>query len=54
MTTHAIEALEARQFIGGEWVDADAVLGGVGGSAKVDGAPASDEAAADRLEVLHD
>ena len=31
---------------------ADAVLGWVGGSAKVDGAPASEEATADRLELL--
>jgi ubiquinone/menaquinone biosynthesis C-methylase UbiE len=31
---------------------ADAVLGWVGGSTKVDGAPASDEAVADRLELL--
>ncbi|HET8653082.1 MAG TPA: class I SAM-dependent methyltransferase [Gaiellaceae bacterium] len=33
---------------------ADAVLGWVGGSAKVDGGPASEEAAADRLRLLHD
>ncbi|MDQ3777843.1 MAG: class I SAM-dependent methyltransferase, partial [Actinomycetota bacterium] len=42
-----------------EWYEflaayADAVLGWVGGSAKVDGAAASDEAAADRLRLLHD
>jgi SAM-dependent methyltransferase len=42
-----------------EWYEflaayADAVLGWVGGSAKVDGAPASEEAAADRLRLLHD
>jgi hypothetical protein len=40
-----------------EWYEflaayADAVLGWVGGSAKVDGAPATAEAAADRLELL--
>jgi hypothetical protein len=40
-----------------EWYEflaayADAVLGWVGGSAKVDGAPATDEAAADRLDLL--
>jgi SAM-dependent methyltransferase len=40
-----------------EWYEflaayADAVLGWVGGSAKVDGAPATDGAAADRLELL--
>jgi SAM-dependent methyltransferase len=40
-----------------EWFEflaayADAVLGWVGGSAKVDGVPATDEAAADRLELL--
>jgi hypothetical protein len=40
-----------------EWFEflsayADAVLGWVGGSAKVDGEPASEEAAADRLELL--
>jgi ubiquinone/menaquinone biosynthesis C-methylase UbiE len=33
---------------------ADAVLGWVGGSAKVDGTGASEEAAADRLRLLHD
>ena len=33
---------------------AHAVLGWVGGSAKVDGAEASEEAAADRLRLLHD
>lgn len=33
---------------------ADAVLGWVGGSAKVDGEPASDEAAADRLALLRE
>ena len=33
---------------------ADAVLGWVGGSANVDGAPAPDEAAEDRLRLLHD
>jgi phosphosulfolactate synthase (CoM biosynthesis protein A) len=33
---------------------ADAVLGWVGGSAKVDGVAATDEAAADRLRLLHD
>ena len=43
----------------GEWYEflaayADAVLGWVGGSAKVDGAPASKEAAADRLALLHE
>ncbi len=42
-----------------EWYEflaayADAVLGWVGGSAKVDGAPASEEASADRLRLLHD
>src|ERR671930_654346 len=42
-----------------EWYEflaayADAVLGWVGGSAKVDGAGASAEAAADRLQLLHD
>ena len=42
-----------------EWYEflaayADAVLGWVGGSAKVDGAAASKEAAADRLRLLHD
>jgi SAM-dependent methyltransferase len=42
-----------------EWYEflaayADAVLGWVGGSAKVDGAPASEEAAADRLALLHE
>jgi SAM-dependent methyltransferase len=42
-----------------EWYEflaayADAVLGWVGGSAKVDGAEASAEAAADRLRLLHD
>jgi ubiquinone/menaquinone biosynthesis C-methylase UbiE len=42
-----------------EWYEflaayADAVLGWVGGSAKVDGAEASQEAAADRLRLLHD
>ena len=31
---------------------ADAVLGWAGGSAKVDGEPATQEAAADRLELL--
>jgi hypothetical protein len=41
----------------GEWYEflaayADAVLGWVGGSAKVDGAPATEAAAADRLELL--
>ena len=41
-----------------EWYEflaayADAVLGWVGGSAKVDGAPATDEAARDRLSLLH-
>jgi ubiquinone/menaquinone biosynthesis C-methylase UbiE len=40
-----------------EWYEflaayADAVLGWVGGSAKVDGTPATDEAAADRLDLL--
>lgn len=40
-----------------EWFEflaayADAVLGWIGGSQKVDGAPASDEAAANRLEIL--
>jgi ubiquinone/menaquinone biosynthesis C-methylase UbiE len=43
----------------GEWYEflaayADAVLGWVGGSAKVDGAPASEAAAADRLALLHE
>ena len=43
----------------GEWYEflaayADAVLGWVGGSAKVDGAPATDEAAADRLALLRE
>jgi ubiquinone/menaquinone biosynthesis C-methylase UbiE len=33
---------------------ADAVLGWVGGAAKIDGAPASDEAAADRLALLRE
>ena len=33
---------------------ADAVLGWVGGAAKVDGAPASDAAAADRLALLRE
>jgi SAM-dependent methyltransferase len=33
---------------------ADAVLGWVGGSVKVDGEPASEDAAADRLRLLHD
>jgi SAM-dependent methyltransferase len=42
-----------------EWYEflavyADAVLGWVGGSAKVDGVPASDEAAADRLALLEE
>jgi ubiquinone/menaquinone biosynthesis C-methylase UbiE len=42
-----------------EWYEflaayADAVLGWVGGSAKVDRAEASEEAAADRLRLLHD
>jgi ubiquinone/menaquinone biosynthesis C-methylase UbiE len=42
-----------------EWYEflaayADAVLGWVGGSAKVDGTPASEEAASDRLRLLHD
>jgi hypothetical protein len=42
-----------------EWYEflaayADAVLGWVGGSAKVDGAGASEDAAADRLGLLHD
>jgi SAM-dependent methyltransferase len=42
-----------------EWYEflaayADAVLGWVGGSAKVDGTAASEEAAADRLRLLHD
>ena len=42
-----------------EWYEflaayADAVLGWVGGSAKVDGAPASESAAADRLRLLHE
>src|SRR5262245_59787900 len=42
-----------------EWYEflaayADAVLGWVGGSAKVDGEAASEEAAADRLRLLHD
>jgi SAM-dependent methyltransferase len=42
-----------------EWYEflaayADAVLGWVGGSAKVDGAEAPEEAAADRLRLLHD
>ena len=41
-----------------EWYEflaayADAVLGWVGGSAKVDGAPATEEAARDRLALLH-
>jgi len=41
-----------------EWYEflaayADAVLGWVGGSAKVDGVPASEEAARDRLSLLH-
>jgi SAM-dependent methyltransferase len=33
---------------------ADAVIGWVGGSLKVDGAPAAEEAAADRLALLHE
>ena len=33
---------------------ADAVLGWVGGSAKVDGEPATEEAAADRLDLLRE
>jgi ubiquinone/menaquinone biosynthesis C-methylase UbiE len=42
-----------------EWYEflaayADAVLGWVGGSAKVDGTEATEEAAADRLRLLHD
>jgi ubiquinone/menaquinone biosynthesis C-methylase UbiE len=42
-----------------EWYEflaayADAVLGWVGGSAKVDGEAATEEAAADRLRLLHD
>ena len=42
-----------------EWYEflaaySDAVLGWVGGSAKVDGTDASEEAAADRLRLLHD
>jgi ubiquinone/menaquinone biosynthesis C-methylase UbiE len=42
-----------------EWYEflaayADAVLGWVGGSAKVDGAPATEEAAADRLDLLRE
>ena len=42
-----------------EWYEflaayADAVLGWVGGSVKVDGTPASEEAAADRLELLRE
>ena len=42
-----------------EWYEflaayADAVLGWVGGSAKVDGEPATPEAAADRLELLRE
>jgi ubiquinone/menaquinone biosynthesis C-methylase UbiE len=42
-----------------EWYEflaayADAVLGWVGGSAKVDGQEASEEASADRLRLLHD
>jgi ubiquinone/menaquinone biosynthesis C-methylase UbiE len=42
-----------------EWYEflaayADAVLGWIGGSAKVDGAEASEEAAADRLRLLHE
>ena len=51
VTERTIEARVA------EWYEflaayADAVLGWAGGSAKVDGAPATDEAAADRLELL--
>ena len=43
----------------GEWYEflaayADAVLGWVGGSAKVDGEPASEEASADRLALLRE
>jgi SAM-dependent methyltransferase len=43
----------------GEWYEflaayADSVLGWVGGSAKVDGAPATEAAAADRLELLRE
>jgi hypothetical protein len=42
-----------------EWYEflaayADAVLGWVGGSAKVDGVDPSEEATADRLRLLHD
>ena len=42
-----------------EWYEflsayADAVLGWVGGSEKVDGAPATEEAAADRLDLLRE
>jgi SAM-dependent methyltransferase len=42
-----------------EWYEflaayADAVIGWVGGSAKVDGTPATEEAAADRLALLHE
>jgi ubiquinone/menaquinone biosynthesis C-methylase UbiE len=42
-----------------EWYEflaayADAVLGWVGGSAKVDGEPATEQAAADRLALLHE
>jgi ubiquinone/menaquinone biosynthesis C-methylase UbiE len=42
-----------------EWYEflaayAEAVLGWLGGSAKVDGTPASEEATADRLRLLHD
>jgi ubiquinone/menaquinone biosynthesis C-methylase UbiE len=42
-----------------EWYEflaayADAVLGWIGGSTKVDGAEASEEAASDRLRLLHD
>jgi hypothetical protein len=43
----------------GEWYEflaayADAVLGWVGGSAKVDGRPADEQAAADRRALLHE
>lgn len=53
VTERTIEAdvEEWHQFLAAY---ADAVLGWVGGSTKVDGAPAPDEAAKDRLRLLHD
>ena len=53
VTERTIEA-DVEEWYGFLAAYADAVLGWVGGSAKVDGAPASDEAAEDRLRLLHD